>query len=172
MNKQQVWHKTSKNLMPPNQRCGEHKWVFRIKCNGLYGGHLIACRYSQVPGVDFSENYSPVVNDITFHVLLLTVLHFCNLAKAVDIETAFLYGDLKEEFFMECPQGKFDVKKDYCIVLNKCIYRLVQAACQYYKKALEVLKNPGFIGGSMDPCLYVKMSMKGIVYVALYVDDN
>ena len=51
----------------------------------------------QVPGIDFSENYSLVVNIVTFHVLLLMVLHFGYSTKIVDIETALLYEDLKEE---------------------------------------------------------------------------
>ena len=148
--------------MPPNQRCVKNKWVFKIKCNGVYGVYLIVCGYSQVPGIDFSGNYSPVVNDLTFCVLLLMVLHFGYSAKIVDIETAFLYGDLKEEIYMECSQGKSNVKKDDCIILNKGFYGLVQAACQYFRKAVEILKSSGFVGGSIDPCLYVKKSTKGI----------
>ena len=42
------------------------------------------------------------------------VLLFGYLAKIVDVETAFLYGDLKGEIYMECPQGIADVKKDDC----------------------------------------------------------
>ena len=34
------------------------------------------------------------------------------------------------------------------------------------------MKSSGFVGGSINPCLYVKKSTKGILYVALYVDDN
>ena len=34
------------------------------------------------------------------------------------------------------------------------------------------MKSFGFIGGSIDPCLYVKKSVKGIVYIALYIYDN
>ena len=30
----------------------------------------------------------------------------------------------------------------------------------------------GFVGGNVDSCPYVKKSVKGIVYVTLYVDDN
>ena len=52
------------------------------------------------------------------------------------------------------------------------IYGLVQAACQYYKKAAEILKSSGFIGGSINPCFYVKKNMKGIVYIAFYVINN
>ena len=100
------------------------------------------------------------------------VLHFGYSAKIVNIETAFIYGDLKEEFYMVCPKGMSNVKKGDCIIFNKCIYGLVQAAWQYYKKAVEVLKSSGFVRGSINLCLYVKKSMKDIVYVALYVDNN
>ena len=76
MNKQQVWRKTTKSVMPANQRCVKNKWVFKIKQNGAYWACLVASGYSQVPGIDFSENYSLVVNDITFCIMLLMVLHF------------------------------------------------------------------------------------------------
>ena len=36
MNKQQVWHKTTKSLMPPNRHCIKNKWVFKIKRNGRH----------------------------------------------------------------------------------------------------------------------------------------
>ena len=78
----------------------------------------------------------------------------------------------EEELYMECPQGMTNVKKDDCIVLNKYIYGFVQAAHQYYKKAVEILKSSGLVGGSIDPCLYVKKSTKGVVYVVLYIDDH
>ena len=73
---------------------------------------------------------------------------------------------------MECPQGMSDVKKDDCIILNKRIYNLLQAAHQYYKKAVKILKSSSFIGGNINPCLYFKKSVKGIIYVALYIDNN
>ena len=34
------------------------------------------------------------------------------------------------------------------------------------------MKNLGFIGGNVNPCLYVKKSAMGAVYVALYMDNN
>ena len=114
--------------------------------------------------------YSPVVNDITFHVLLLMVLHFGHLAKIVDVETTFLYGDLEEKINMECPQ-KCPTTKNNCIILNKCIYGLVQAACQYYKKAVKVLKS--FCWRQYFPMPLCQKEGKGyIVHVALYIDDN
>ena len=79
--------------------------MFKIKQNSIYWAYLVACGYSQVPGVDFSENYSLVVNDVTFFILLLMVLHFGYPDKIVNVKTGFLYEDLAEEIYMESPQG-------------------------------------------------------------------
>ena len=65
-----------------------------------------------------------------------------------------------------------DTEPDAALLLNQCIYGLVQAARQYYKKAVAILRKIGFEGGEVDPCLFVKQYALGIVYVALYVDDN
>ena len=73
---------------------------------------------------------------------------------------------------MECPQGLSDIGTDDCIILNKCIYGLVQAARKHYKKDIRILRNLRFEGGNVNPCLYVKKSAKGIEYIALYGDDN
>ena len=62
-----------------------------------------------VPGINFLENDSPIVNNVTFLVLLLMVLPFGYAAKTVDVETAYLYGDLDEEIYMKCPQGMSNV---------------------------------------------------------------
>ena len=55
--------------------------MFKIMHNGVYRVCLVACGCSQVPDVNFSKNYSPVVNKITFHTLLLMIIHFEFLAK-------------------------------------------------------------------------------------------
>ena len=68
------------------------------------------------------------------------VIHFGFLVKIVDVEATFLYREVKEEIFMVCPQGMDNVKKDD-FILNNLIYGLVQAARQYYKKAIEILKK-------------------------------
>jgi len=95
-----------------------------------------------------------MVNDVTFRLLLLAMLLFGLEAKIVDVETAFLYGELEEEIFMESPPGMPGTTNDDALLLNKCIYGLVQAARQYHKKMVTILKQIGFKGGDVDPCLY------------------
>ena len=43
------------------------------------------------------------------------------------VETAFLHGDLKEQIYMDCPEG-MEHKEDECLLLIKSIYGLVQAS--------------------------------------------
>ena len=45
--------------------------------------------------------------------------------KIVDVETAFLYGDLEEEIYIECPQIISNMENDDCVMLNKSIYKTV-----------------------------------------------
>ena len=102
--------------------------VFKIKQNGIFCARLVACGYSQIPGVDYLENYSPVVHDITFCILQLAMILFRLSAKIVDVETAFLYRDLDNKIYMECPQGMPGVEQRDILILDRYIYGLVQAA--------------------------------------------
>ena len=72
MGKLQVWKKVPRSTMGANRRCVKHKWVFEIKRSGIFRARLAACGYSQVPGVDFTEVYAPVANDVTYRLLVIT----------------------------------------------------------------------------------------------------
>ena len=92
-------------------------------------------------------------------------------SKIVDVETAFLNGDLDQEIYMDCPKG-LDHNPDDCLVLKKALYGLVQSARQFFKKLVEILKSIGFVQSTVEPCLLVKNDYKlGIAIIAIYVDD-
>jgi hypothetical protein len=66
MNERQVWRKTMCQDIPQGRRCVKCRWVFEIKRHGVFRWRLVACGYSQIPGVDFTETFSPVINNITW----------------------------------------------------------------------------------------------------------
>ena len=68
---------------------------FKIKRNGTHKAKLVICSYSQIYGVNISEHYSPVVHNITYHILVLLMLVYDCDTKNVDVKTAFLYGDFE-----------------------------------------------------------------------------
>jgi hypothetical protein len=160
------------NEIPKGRWCMKHKWVFEIKRNGVFQARLMACRYSQIPGVDFMESHSPVINDVTVRIILILLILQKYKAMIVDIEMAFLHGVLNKgkEIYMDCPKGMV-CQEDKCLLFEKMIYGLVQSARTYYKKFMAVLLEEGFIQSAADPCLYVQWDDMGIIYIAMYVDD-
>ena len=75
------------------------KWVFKEKRDGPFRARLVCLGYSQIPGVDFSDNYAPVGNDVTFRIVMVLRLFFGFQALLLDVETAFLYRKLEEEIY-------------------------------------------------------------------------
>jgi hypothetical protein len=86
------------------------KWVFVRKRNEKneiqrYKARLVAQGFSQRPGIDYEETYSPVMDMITFRYLIsLTVSEKLNM-RLMDVMTAYLYGDLDCEIYMKIPEG-------------------------------------------------------------------
>ena len=172
MNRRKVWRKMKRRDLPDNRRCVKSKWVFKVKRNGVFRARLVACGYSQIPGIDFTENYAPVINDVTWRIMIVAMLLWDLKGILIDVECAFLEGELEEEVYMECPKGLEGVdNREDCLKLEKSIYGLVQSARQWWKKFVKFLKEIDFEGGYADPCLFTRRSDKGIVFIALYVDD-
>jgi Reverse transcriptase (RNA-dependent DNA polymerase) len=155
MKKKEVWEVMKKEDIPQDRRTIKCKWIFKIERNGVFRARLVACGYSQIPGIDFNENFAPVVNNVTFRIMLIAKLIWNLQASIVDIETALLHGDLQEEIYMNVPE---DLQQDSnsCLLLKKTIYGLVQSAREFYNKLLSTLKSMGFTENKSDPCLLSK----------------
>ena len=102
------------------------RWVFKEKRNGVYHAILVAKGFSQIPGVDFTDKNSPVVNDVTFRVVAARIIIENMKGKVVDIDNAFLNGDLEHEIYMKIPEGYDEVinprvDKEDCIFLQNAI---------------------------------------------------
>jgi hypothetical protein len=127
MDSNKVWKKIKRSMMPTDQQCVKCKWVFEWKWSGVARVRLVACGYSQIAGVDFSNVFSPVCNDVSFHIVIIFMIVFGLDALMFDVMTAFLNGDLKEEMYMDCPEG-LEHEDDECLLLLKTIYGLVQSS--------------------------------------------
>jgi len=93
--------------MRPGRKLVGCKWVYKIKRNGTYRSRLVALGYTQVPGVDYTDIFAGVVNDITLRIVLtLWLIHDWD-EDQLDVEVAFLQGILEEDetIYMKCPPG-------------------------------------------------------------------
>ena len=171
-----VWRHVKRNARPNYRRLVGCRWVFKVKRNGVYRARLVAKGFSQIPGVDFTDNYSPVVNDVTFRTVVARMIIENMKGKVVDIDNAFLNGDLEHEIYMKIPEGYDEVinpgvDKEDCLILQKAIYGLVQAARQFWKKIVDKMQEGGFKLSEADPCMLYKEDEKGVCIIIIYIDD-
>ena len=103
-----VWRKIDKVKIPENRRLIGNKWVFTIKRDGTYRARLVALGYSQIPRIDYTDNFAPVAHDVSFRIALARMMVEKLDSLVMDVETAFLYGNIAEEFFYEitCGNGR------------------------------------------------------------------
>jgi hypothetical protein len=133
------------NGIPNDRRCIKCKWIFKVKINGYFGTRLVSCGYSQATGVGFDESFIPVINGVSFRILLISKLMWNIKAIIIDIETAYLHRSLDEDIYIDVPPS-LDFKNSQNLILLEVFYGLIQSAREYYKKLIEVLKLIGFIG--------------------------
>ena len=100
-----VWRKVDRKNIPNNRRLIGNKWVFKITRDGTYRARLVALGYSQIPGVDYTDNFAPVAHDVSFRIALARMVVEKLDRLVMDVETAFFYGDIEEEIFRKSPMG-------------------------------------------------------------------
>jgi copper chaperone CopZ len=175
MVKRGVWEKIKIESVPKDKKLIGSKWVFKKKKNGIYRTRLVALGYSQIPGVDFFDNFAPVVNDVTLRIIVVMMIVNKWHAEIIDVETAFLYGDLQEEIYMKCPDGLDEYEEvensGNCLRLKQTLYGLVQAAWAWWLKFVDSLKSKNFKRCPIDPCFMVSENEHGIAILCIYVDD-
>ncbi|SLM35637.1 gag-pol polyprotein [Lasallia pustulata] len=88
--------------------------------------------------------------------------------EQMDIVTAFLYGPIEEEVYMEQPKG-FTNGKDKVCKLNKALYGLKQSPRAWYKTISATLQNPSFECLQSDHGLF--LNKKRNTWITLYVDN-
>ena len=86
------------------------KWVYRVKYkpNGKidkYKERLVAKGFAQQEGIDYEENFSPIAKWNTIRMVINLAAHNGWKLHQMDVKSAFLNGDLKEDIFMTQPQG-------------------------------------------------------------------
>lgn len=86
------------------------KWVYKLKylVDGTlekYKSRLAAKGYNQVEGIYYSETFSPIAKISTIRTLLAFTTSQNLFLHQLDINNAFLHGDLEEEVYVNPSKG-------------------------------------------------------------------
>nr|GEZ21273.1 copia protein [Tanacetum cinerariifolium] len=90
----------------------------------------------------------------------------------IDVKTAFLNGNLREEVYVSQPDGFVDPDNpNHVYKLKKALYGLKQAPCAWYDILSSFLLSQDFSKGSVDPTLFIRRNDNDLLMVQIYVDD-
>nr|GEW03859.1 retrovirus-related Pol polyprotein from transposon TNT 1-94 [Tanacetum cinerariifolium] len=133
---------------------------------------LVAKGYAQKEGVAFEESFAPVAQLEAVRLFIVYVAHKSFIVYQMDVKTSFLYGPLKEEVYVNQPDGFVDpYHPDKVYRLKKALYGLKQAPKAWYDELSNFLVSKGFSKGSIDPTLFISKHEEDILLVQIYVDD-
>ena len=174
LDKNETW--TLVDSVLKGRKTVKSKWVFKVKTKpdgslDRYKARLVAKGYTQREGIDYTETFAPVVRYESVRTLIaisaLEDLEMCQF----DIKTAFLYGHLKEDIYMNQPEGYEDGSGRVC-KLQKGLYGLKQSPRCWNDKFHSFLSSYGLIRSEADHSVYQSQSSSEKIILGLYVDDG
>jgi transposase InsO family protein len=144
LNENHTW-----DLVPPpsgyQKKVLRGKWVYKIKrgANGeiiRYKARWVVRGFEQQEGIDYHETFASVVKPMSYKTLFALAAAKDLEIEQMDVKTAFLYGDIDEEIYVEQPPG-FDDGTGRVCRLNKGLYGLKQAPRIWYTTLATFLKS-------------------------------
>ncbi|GKB92075.1 ribonuclease H-like domain, reverse transcriptase, RNA-dependent DNA polymerase [Tanacetum coccineum] len=170
INRNNTWVLTT---LPTGHKAIGLKWVFKTKkdANGNIIKHkarLVAKGYIQEHGIDFEEVFAPVARMETIRLLLAIAANNKWEVHHLDVKSAFLHGELKEEVYVTQPEGftkKGNDGKVYRLI--KALYGLRQAPRAWNIKLDNTLKSLDFKKCALEQAIYTKKSKDSLLLVGV-----
>lgn len=154
---------------PKQSKVIDSKWVFRVKQNGIDGtakhkARLVAKGFQQTDYFDFAEIYSPVARPETLCVLLAVANQKKLKVHQLDVQGAFLYGEIQEEVYMKLPPGSKS-RGDKVCKLRKSTYGLKKSPRYWNDRVNLEMSKLGMERSKSDYCMYCKVTNTLRLYV-------
>ncbi|GKF53824.1 retrovirus-related pol polyprotein from transposon TNT 1-94, partial [Tanacetum coccineum] len=133
---------------------------------------LVVKGFRQEEGLDFEESFAPVARLEAIRIFIANAASKNMTVYQMDVKTAFLNGELKEEVYVHKPEGFVDPERPHHVYrLKKALYGLKQAHRAWYDTLSRFLLAQGFSKGVVDPTLFIRKIGKHTLHVQIYVDD-
>ncbi|GJW41892.1 retrovirus-related pol polyprotein from transposon TNT 1-94 [Tanacetum coccineum] len=133
---------------------------------------LVAKGYAQKEGIDFEESFAPVARLEAVRLFIAYAAHKSFTVYQMDVKTTFLYGPLKEEVYVNQPDGfASHIIWGPSLPFSERLYSLKPCTRAWYDELSNFLVSKGFSKGSIDPTLFITKHGEDILLVQIYVDD-
>jgi hypothetical protein len=162
--------------LPQGHRAITLKWVYKLKRNEAgeivkHKARLVARGFVQHEGIDFDEVFASVARLESLRLLALAAQEGWQVHH-MDVKSAFLNGDLKEEVYVRQPAGFIVAGQEEKILrLRKTLYGLRQAPWAWNSKLDNTLKMMNFIQSEHEHAMYRRSCGGDVLLIGVYVDD-
>ena len=162
-----------RSSLPPGTRLLRAVWSYRRKRRPdgtilKYKARLCADGSQQRRGIDYEENYAPVVAWSTVRLLMVIASVLGLNMRQIDFTQAFPQAAPTEDVYMHLPQNweckDADGNDDYVIKLERNLYGTATGARNWYQKLSGGLLGRGFVQSKIDPCLFLRDDCMVVVY--------
>ena len=166
----------NRSEVPEGRKILRLRWVYKIKRNDkgepvLYKCRIVVMGNEATEGVDYYETYAPVCKISSLRLVIALIIHFGLKPCQVDVHTAYLHADIKEDIYVSAMPG-YPLPPGKVYKLLKSLYGLPQAGRNWNEMLDAFLRSLGFRPLLEDPCVYVLIENGRIVAIfAVYVDD-
>lgn len=156
------------------------KWVFKVKYNSdnslqRFRARLVARGFTQAPGSDYFETFSPVFGYTSLRTLLARAAAYDLQLDQWDLKNGFIQQDIDvPHMYLECPEGYSNVLPDgrrAALHVKKSLYGFKQSSRLLHKRLSAHLKRLGFKQLISDQCVFTKGIGDEQVDVCVWVDD-
>jgi hypothetical protein len=133
---------------------------------------LVANGQRQQHGLDYSETFAPTSNMSTIRTVLAMAAQNDWEIHQVDIKSAYLHAEIKEDIYMRPPPGYLRAGDEGKVLrLLRCLYGLKQAGFEWSEELASVFLKIGFTRSQIDQAVYFKRSADEHMVVTVSVDD-
>ena len=122
-------------------------------------------------GVDYHDTFAPVAKLVTVRSLIVVAIKRDWSIHQLDVNNAFLHGDLHEEVYMRIPQGYDKGGGTKVCRLRKSLYGLKQASRNWYHKFTSALLELNYKQSAADHSLFIYKEGSIFATALIYVDD-
>jgi hypothetical protein len=135
-----------------------------------FKARIVASRNHHVYDYDYTAAYAPVIDFTLLRVVLYIALSLQTYMAQGDVKTAFLNRNLKESVCVTSPRG-VDNHPSRMYKLTKALCGLEQAHLAWHTRLCADLVSMGSTALPSAPCVFIRRTGSGIVFILVYVDD-
>jgi hypothetical protein len=163
--------------LPRGHRTITLKWVFKLKMVEVgaiinHNARLVARGFLQRDEIDFDDAFAPVARMESVRLLLTLPVQEGWRVHHMDVRSAFLNDDLKEEVYVHQPPGfAIPDKEGKVLHLRKTLYGLRQAPRTWNAKLDSMLRRMGFEQSPHEAAVYRRGNGGNVLLVSVYVND-